>query len=115
MFVNQSGQPDCKKYVKTINDLNSKEPIEDSELFKRYCFLIELSLDNLETGDFSWRLISTDLWLSEEQIACFQVMIKLGRKQKNRVYEENFTPVSWQEVSILFVNIWTQVKTFSYI
>jgi hypothetical protein len=53
-------------------DLELNEEI----LLKHFCFIVEYLGDVLETGCFTWRFISTDTYMSLEQIAIFQVMIQ---------------------------------------
>jgi hypothetical protein len=50
--------------------------LEEEKLLKRFCFSFEFQGDVLETGCFTWRFVSTDIYMSPGQIACFQVMIK---------------------------------------
>jgi hypothetical protein len=51
--------------------------LNDEVLFKRFCFLVEFYGNVLMTGCFTWRLISTDLYLRPGQIECFQELIKI--------------------------------------
>ena len=54
---------------------HNKEPIQDKILFKRFCFIFEWNRNVLNDGLFTFRLISTDMFLSENEIRCFQVVI----------------------------------------
>jgi hypothetical protein len=63
-----------------------KPPIEDSELFKCFCFLIELMGDVLTSGRFTWRLVSTDMYLRPGQIEIFQEVLKFTNIDHNMEY-----------------------------
>jgi hypothetical protein len=66
--------------VDNLADLEKREDreldLEEEILLKCFCFIVEYLGDVLETGCFTWRFISTDAYMSFEQIACFQVMIE---------------------------------------
>jgi hypothetical protein len=49
--------------------------LTNAELFKRFCFVFEFNGDVTETGRFTGRFISTDTYLSPNQVACFQVVV----------------------------------------
>ena len=76
---------------------DNKEKIEESELFKRFCFLFEWPGNVLETTQFTWRLISTDKWLSEKQIDCFSLILS------QMTYYLNL--LTFDDVSKLFINV----------
>ena len=82
----------------------NKEPIEDRQLFKRFCFLFEWTRDFLNNSLFTWRLVSTDKWLSEKQIVCFQALIKHLTKT-DLVRHILDPPCSNSDLSVLFHNI----------
>jgi hypothetical protein len=50
--------------------------LNDEKLLKRFCFIFEFHGDVLETGCFTWRFVSTNMYMSPHQIACFQMMIR---------------------------------------
>jgi hypothetical protein len=69
---------DCLKFniSKCTETKEDAPPIEDTELFERFCFLIEFNGDVLMSGRFTWRLISTDMYLRPGQIEFFQEVLK---------------------------------------
>jgi hypothetical protein len=49
--------------------------LDDEKLLTRFCFIFEFNGDVLKTGCFTWHFVSTDIYMSPSQIACFQAMI----------------------------------------
>ena len=82
---------------------DKKEQIEDCELFKRFCFLFEWPRGILTTSQFTWRLISTDKWLSETQIYIFQTLI--NHLDKNLVGTIHHIPRSYTDLAKVINNI----------
>jgi hypothetical protein len=70
--------------VDNLAELEKREDrdmdLEDETLLKRFCFVFKFRSYVHETGSFTWplawRLISTDKFMSPDQIACIQVMIE---------------------------------------
>jgi hypothetical protein len=62
------------------------EQITDEELFKRHCFLIKSCAD-LQTGCFTGRFISTDVYLRPGQIECYEKL--LGFASNGKIYFSN--------------------------
>jgi hypothetical protein len=52
--------------------------LEDENLFKRFCFIIQFYGDTLSTGRLTWRFFSTDTYLRPGQIVCFESMLSLN-------------------------------------
>jgi hypothetical protein len=65
----------------------------------------------LETGRFTWRLVSTDVFLRPGQIECFQEILKLTRFDHKVNYME--VPYTRQSVERLFVNIESDFQVYN--
>jgi hypothetical protein len=76
--------------------------LDDENLLKRFCFVFEFEGDVLETGCFTWRFFSTDIYMSPSQIACFQVMIDFLDKD-NCNYAQ--VPHGLESVRLLFKSV----------
>jgi hypothetical protein len=67
----------CLKF--NIDKLEKREDkhllLEEKELFKRFCFIFQVPGDVLFSGRFTWRFISTDMYLSPGQIVCFETAL----------------------------------------
>jgi hypothetical protein len=77
-------------------------PVEDSVLFIKFCFVVEVHGDVLASGRFTWRLISTDMYLSAEQVACFQELVKIIDYNKNPAVDYEKVPLTRSSFDKLF-------------
>jgi hypothetical protein len=62
---------------------NKDSLIQDEELFKRFCFLINSNADLQTTGCFTGHFISTDVYLRPGQVECFQELLKYSRSENS--------------------------------
>ena len=67
---------DCEAYNLSLLD-GQVVRLSNEERVKRFCFLIESFTDPAMSALFSWRLVSTDMYLTSGQIICFQALINL--------------------------------------
>jgi hypothetical protein len=45
---------------------NEHQPLPNEQRIRRYCFLVESFLHTIESGQFPWRLVSTDKYWTPE-------------------------------------------------
>jgi hypothetical protein len=60
---------------------NEPHRLPNEQRIKRYCFLVESFVHTIDSGQFPWRLISTNTYWTSAQVKCFQEIL-------------NFTPAS---------------------
>jgi len=61
-----------------LRENKSLEKLPNEQLFVKFCFLIETPIDTTANHEqFGWLLISTDIYLTETKIMCFQELLKL--------------------------------------
>lgn len=66
---------ECEAY--NLSFLDGKHiRLSNEERIKRFCFLIESFMDPVKSALFSYRLFSTDIYLTNGQIICFQELLK---------------------------------------
>jgi hypothetical protein len=75
----------CLKF--NIDELEKREDkhmlLEERELFKRFCFIFQVYGDVFHSGRFTWRFISTDMFLSPGQIACLEAALFFNQNDTN--------------------------------
>jgi hypothetical protein len=83
--------------------------LEDETLLKRFCFVFKFrSYYVHETGSFTWplawRLISTDKFMSPDQIACIQMMIECAEFDSDDVETVRRSQINSRSLDLLFDN-----------
>jgi hypothetical protein len=70
----------CQTYnfIQLEKNENKYMILEDEHLFKNHCFVIQFFGNVLETGRFTWRFFSTDIYLRPGQIECFEAILFLA-------------------------------------
>jgi hypothetical protein len=96
--------------VENLAELEKREDrdtdLDYEQLLKRFCFIFEFHAHVVDTGCYTsplaWRFISTDIYISQEQIGCFQVMIScLDFDSGEFDYAQHF-PMGFESLEILF-------------
>jgi hypothetical protein len=80
-------------------DEAGKEPLQKSDIFKKFCLLFENKGDVLVSGRFTWRLlVIPDTYLSPGQIMCFQELMRIIKNSQNVDQNLSTAPV-WRQRS----------------
>jgi hypothetical protein len=95
---------ECQAYnLSFLNEDKGEESLPMEQLFKRFCFPINMSFNVFASIDeFNYRFISTDKYLSPDQIKCFQEVIKhmfIGDKSSWR-FENSYVIRSREQIVI---------------
>jgi hypothetical protein len=64
--------------------------LEEKQLFKRFCFIFQVHGNVLHSGRFTWRFISTDMYLSPGQIVCFETALIFNKIDYNLLKTDLF-------------------------
>jgi hypothetical protein len=94
---------------------NKDELIADEQLFKRFCFLVYSCLDLRTTGCFTWRFISTNVYLRPGQLECFQELLKFtssGKEKWNALLRNKKQTVESLNKIFVDVEIYEQVSEY---
>jgi hypothetical protein len=65
---------ECEAYCLSFLD-NEPHRLPNEQRIRRYCFLVESFVHTIESGQFPWRLISTDKYWTPAQVNCFQAIL----------------------------------------
>jgi hypothetical protein len=98
---------ECEAYniLHCREDEAGKEPIQKSDLFKKFCVLFESHGNDEMIDCFTWRLlVIADTYLSPGQVVCFVRIVEYTQN----IYSKNWKePLSRSSYEKIFVNMST--------
>jgi hypothetical protein len=92
-----------------------KEPLQKSDLFKKFCVLFEKNGDVPEHGQFTWRLlVLPNTYLSPGQVVCFQEIMKIIQSRSNHYKNHQRVPVTRNSFNRIFVKMSTDREVSNF-